>query len=176
MAMDLSRITVRPFKLADADDMLLWAGDDRVTGNTRLDVCVSKEQAIAFIRDECMAQEFKRSICMDDRSIGIIWVIPWLGEDNFKADLGYALGFKYWGKGIATKAVKIVLSQVFNVLPYLKRLQAFTLVENKASQRVLQKVGFQREGMLRKFIYFKGNFEDFLVHSFLSTDEIPPLD
>ncbi|MED6139951.1 hypothetical protein PIB30_088620 [Stylosanthes scabra] len=140
-----------------------------------LDTCVTKEQAVAFVH-ECTAKPFKRSICVDDRSIGMIWVNLWAGDDNFKADLGYAIGFNYWGKGIATKALKIVLSQVFHVFPCLKRLQAFTLVENKASRRVLQKVGFQREGVLRKFFYFKGNFQDFLVHSFLSTDEIPPLD
>ncbi|MED6143029.1 hypothetical protein PIB30_002851 [Stylosanthes scabra] len=175
MAMDLSRITVRPFKLSDLEDMWLWASDDRVTYNTRLDTCVTKEQAVALI-DECITHEFKKSICLDDRSIGIIWVIPWAGDAKFKADLGYAIGFNYWGKGIATKAVKIVLSQAFHVLPYLKRLQAFTLVENKASQRVLQKVGFQREGVLRNFFYAKGNFIDPLVYSFLPTNEIPNLD
>lgn len=111
---------------------------------------------------------------MTVRSIGIVWVLPW-PDGRYKADLGYALGVNYWGKGIATTAVKIVLSQVFYDFPDLHRLQAFTAVENKASQRVLQKVGFQREGMLRGFFYYRGNFVDLCVFSLLSTDEIPPV-
>lgn len=173
MAIELSRITVRPFKPSDADDVLLWAGDDRVTHNTRLETCASREEALAFITDECVSP-LRRSICLDDRSIGIFWVLPW-PDGRYKADLGYALGVNYWGKGIATTAVKIVLSQVFHDFPDLHRLQAFTAVENKASQRVLQKVGFQREGMLRGFFYYRGNFVDLCVFSLLSTDEIPPV-
>ncbi|XP_061338371.1 uncharacterized protein LOC133285197 [Gastrolobium bilobum] len=174
MAIDLSRISIRPFKLSDVDDVFLWAGDDRVTQNTRMETCGSRVEALAFIRDECI-HPLRRSICLDDRSIGIIWVLPWRGDnsDRYKADLGYALGVNYWGHGIATTALKIVLPQVFQDFPHLRRLQAFTLVENKASQRVLEKVGFHREGLLRMFFYSKGNLEDFFVFSFLSTDEIP---
>jgi RimJ/RimL family protein N-acetyltransferase len=45
-------------------------------------------------------------------------------------------------------------------------------VENKASQRVLEKVGFHREGLLRKLFCLKGSIEDFYIFSFLSSDEI----
>jgi RimJ/RimL family protein N-acetyltransferase len=43
---------------------------------------------------------------------------------------------------------------------------------NKASQRVLEKVGFLREGVLRKYTFVKGTVKDLVVFSFLSTDEI----
>ncbi|XP_061338293.1 uncharacterized protein LOC133285135 [Gastrolobium bilobum] len=172
MAIDLSRISIRPFKLSDVDDVLLWAGDDRVTKNARMETCGSRVEALAFIRDEYI-HPLGRSICLDDMSIGIVWVLPWRGDDRYKADLGYALGFNYWGHGIATTALKIVLSQVFQEFPHLRRLQAFTLVENKASQRVLEKVGFHREGLLRMFFNFKGKLDDLFVFSFLSTDGIP---
>ncbi|KAK7340883.1 hypothetical protein VNO77_21600 [Canavalia gladiata] len=171
MAIDPSRVCVRAFKLNDADDVLLWAGDDRVTQNTRLKTCGSKEEVLAFIRDEWIYPLW-RSICLDDRSIGIVWVLPWPGEERYRADLGYALGANYWGQGIATTVVRIVLSQVFHHFPYLKRLQAFSYVHNKASQRVLEKVGFHREGVLRKFFLRNGNLEDLCIHSFLPTDQI----
>jgi RimJ/RimL family protein N-acetyltransferase len=87
--------------------------------------------------------------------------------------MGYAIATKHWGQGITTKAVKIALSQVFKDLPDLVRLQAFVGVEHNASQRVLEKTGFQKEGLLRKYCYVKGKITDLIVYSFLSTDSIP---
>ncbi|KAM1994721.1 hypothetical protein ACFX16_010881 [Malus domestica] len=84
--------------------------------------------------------------------------------------MGYALAARCWGQGITTKAVKIALSQVFKDYPDLVRLQSFVAVENKASQRILEKVGFQREGVLRKYLYLKGDIKDMVVYSFLSSD------
>lgn len=172
MAIDPSRISLRPFKLTDVDDFLLWAGDDQVTQNLRWKTCDSKEEALTFIRDVCIPHPWRRSICIDDRSIGFVSVFPWSGDERCKADIGYAIGVKYWGQGIATNAVKMAVTQVFKDLPHLLRLQAFTDVENKASQRVLEKVGFQKEGLLRKYTYIKGNLKDLVIYSLLSTDHI----
>lgn len=170
MMIDLSRISVRPFKISDVDDFFLWAGDDQVTQNLRWKTCDSKEEALALIRDVCIPHPWRRSICLDDRSIGLVSVFPRSGDDRCRADIGYALAAEHWGQGITTKAVKIAVSQVFKDLPDLLRLQAFTALENKASQRVLEKVGFQREGVLRKYTYLKGNVKDLVIFSFLSTD------
>ncbi|KAM1649355.1 hypothetical protein TB2_010292 [Malus domestica] len=97
-------------------------------------------------------------------------VLSFGGDDRHKADMGYALAARCCGQGITTKAVKIALSQVFKDYPDLVRLQSFVAVENKASQRVLEKVGFQREGVLRKYLYLKGDIKDMVVYSFLSSD------
>ncbi|KAM2895428.1 hypothetical protein FF1_010534 [Malus domestica] len=97
-------------------------------------------------------------------------VLSFGGDDRHKADMGYALAARCWGQGITTKAVKIALSQVFKDYPDLVRLQSFVAVENKASQRILEKVGFQREGVLRKYLYLKGDIKDMVVYSFLSSD------
>jgi RimJ/RimL family protein N-acetyltransferase len=70
-----------------------------------------------------------------------------LGE--FKADVGYALARKFWGKGIATEA----LTQIVNwtlALPDIYRVWALCDVENTASARVLEKVGMKREGIMRR--------------------------
>ncbi|CAG7882056.1 unnamed protein product [Brassica rapa] len=80
-----------------------------------------------------------------------------------------------WGKGIATRAVSIAVPQVFNDLPHVLRLQAFVQTQNKASQRVLEKVGFQREGLLRKYSYLKGEIHDVFVYSLLLSPDLLPL-
>ncbi|CAF1703411.1 hypothetical protein Bca4012_003668 [Brassica carinata] len=173
METDLSRVTLRPFSLTDAHDFLRWASDVRVTGNLRWQTFTSEEEALVFIRDVCLPHPWRRSICIDDRSIGFISVFPETGDDRFKAHIGYGLSHEYWGKGIATRAVSIAVPQVFNDLPHVLRLQAFVQTQNKASQRVLEKVGFQREGLLRKYSYVKGEIHDVFVYSLLSSDLLP---
>ncbi|KAM2046352.1 hypothetical protein TB1_009912 [Malus domestica] len=168
---DLSRIALRPFRLSDADDVLSFGGDDQVTRVLRgFKTLTTKDEALNFIKNVCIPHPWRRSICIDDRSIGFVTMFPGSGDDRHKADMGYALAARYWGQGITAKAVRIALSQVFKDYPDLVRLQSFVAVENKASQRVLEKVGFQREGVLRKYLYLKGDIKDMVVYSFLSSD------
>ncbi|ESW19119.1 hypothetical protein PHAVU_006G098000 [Phaseolus vulgaris] len=175
-SVDLSTIRLRPFKISDVDDFFLWAGDDEVTRNLLWKTCGSKEEALTFIRDVCIPHPWRRSVCHGDCSIGFVSVYPWSGDERHKADIGYAIGSSYWGQGIATKVLQIAVPQVFKDFPNLLRLQAFVDVDNKPSQRVLEKVGFIREGVLRKYTYFKGVLKDFVVYSFLSTEKILPGD
>ncbi|CAN6575535.1 unnamed protein product [Malus baccata var. baccata] len=165
------KIALRPFRLSDADDVLSFGGDDQVTRVLRgFKTLTTKDEALNFIKNVCIPHPWRRSICIDDRSIGFVTMFPGSGDDRHKADMGYALAARYWGQGITTKAVRIALSQVFKDYPDLVRLQSFVAVENKASQRVLEKVGFQREGVLRKYLYLKGDIKDMVVYSFLSSD------
>ena len=168
--MDSGTITLRPFRVSDVDDFILWAGDDQVTRNIRWKTITSKEEALTFIKEVCIPHPFCRSICIDDRSIGFVYVIRGSGADRHKADMGYGVAAKYWGQGIATKNVKMVISEVFKDFPDLVRLQAVAVVENIASQRVLEKAGFTREGLLRKYTFLKGQLKDLVIYSFLSTD------
>lgn len=83
MEIDLSRVTLRPFSLTDAHDFLRWASDVRVTGNLRWQTFTSEEEALVFIRDVCLPHPWRRSICIDDRSIGFISVFPETGDDRY---------------------------------------------------------------------------------------------
>nr|CAN76024.1 hypothetical protein VITISV_027073 [Vitis vinifera] len=148
--MDSGTVTLRPFRVSDVDDFILWAGDDQVTRNIRWKTITSKEEALTFIKEVCIPHPWRRSICIDDRSIGFVSVYRWSGNEICKADIAYGIAAKYWGQGITTKAVKMAVLEVFKDFPDLVRLQAFAAVENKASQRVLEKAGFTKEGLLRK--------------------------
>ncbi|KAL7251759.1 hypothetical protein ACSBR1_013588 [Camellia fascicularis] len=59
---------------------------------------------------------------------------------------------------------------VFVEWPHLERLEALVHVENKGSQRVSEKTGFQREAVLRKYYFQKGRARDVVMFSLLSTD------
>ncbi|GFY85052.1 acyl-CoA N-acyltransferases (NAT) superfamily protein [Actinidia rufa] len=107
-------------------------------------------------------------------AIGSISVTPGSGIGEKRGELGYALTSKYWGKGIVTRAVKIVVGTIFREWPNLERLEALVAAENLGSQRVLEKAGFHKEGVLRKWAFLKGRSRDTLIFSLLSSDS--PLD
>ncbi|KAL5566943.1 hypothetical protein UlMin_030107 [Ulmus minor] len=82
--------------------------------------------------------------CINDHSIGSILIFPRSDEDKYKAHIGYSVVPKYWNQGVATQALKIAVPLVFKDFPGLVRLQALVFVENKGSQRVLEKAGFRK--------------------------------
>ncbi|OVA15509.1 GNAT domain [Macleaya cordata] len=173
--MDMSRITLRPFKLSDIDDFMVWANDDQVIRFTRMKGFTSKEDGLRHLKEVAIPHPWRRSICLDDRSIGFVSIYPGSGEYICKGDIGYAVATQYCGQGIATIAVKMALFSVFLDFPHMERLQALVNSENKASQRVLEKAGFLKEGLMRKYMVFKGKTSDYVSFSFISTDSVPEL-
>lgn len=169
--MDKSRISLRPFELSDAEDFLTWASDDKVTKYLRWNTINSKEEALKYIQEVAIPHPWRRSICLDDRSIGYISIKPESGSDKHRAHVGYAIAADYWGQGIVPIALKIAVSCVFKEFPYLVRLEALVEEENKGSQRVLEKVGFVKDGFLRKYGFNKGEIRDMFIYSLLATDE-----
>ncbi|CAI9775903.1 unnamed protein product [Fraxinus pennsylvanica] len=167
-----SLISLRPFKLSDADDFLKWASDEKGTHYLRWNSIQSKEEALKYIQEVAIPHPWRQSICLDDHSIGYISVRPESGSDRHRAHLGYAVGSNYWGQGIVTKAMKMAIPRVFEKFPYLVRLEALVEEENIGSQRVLEKVGFKKEGFLRKYGFNKGEIRDMFIYSFLLTDKI----
>lgn len=154
-------ITVRPFRLSDADDLLQFAGDEQVTKFIRWETIKTQQEALTFIREVCIPHHWRLSICLNDRSIGFVSVFY---DDGHNADIGHAVAAKYWGRGIATEAVKMAVKQVLSDFPKIVRLQAFTDVENKGSHRVLEKAGFEFEGVLRKYVIVKGRMMDTAIY------------
>ncbi|KZV56271.1 hypothetical protein F511_00268 [Dorcoceras hygrometricum] len=167
-----SEITLRPITLQDADDFMVWATDDRVSHFCVWDTYTCKQQALQFINDFAIPHPWYRVICINNRAVGSISVTPTSDKTEGRAELGYVLAFEHWGKGIVTRAVKMVASNIFKEWPELKRLQALVDVENKGSQRVLEKAGFVREGVLRQYVIRKGRCIDVVVFSILSTESV----
>lgn len=85
---------------------------------------------------------------------------------NKKAEIGYELHPEYWRRGIMFEAANAVLQYGFSQLD-LFRIGAVTYPENVASNRLLQKLGFRQEGLLRGYLYQNGLSHDAIMHSIL---------
>lgn len=104
----------------------------------------------------------------DGEFLGWIGLTRW-NPDYRSASLGYCLGEQAWGHGYATEAAAAVLGWGFAALP-LNRVQAETDTRNLASARVLEKVGFVREGTLREDCIVAGEVSDSWVFGLLRRD------
>ncbi len=83
--------------------------------------------------------------------------------------IGYWSGARFAGQGYMTEALKLVIPFAFNKLS-LHRLEAACIPHNVRSIRLLEKAGFQREGLLRSYLKINGMWQDHLLFSLLESD------
>jgi ribosomal-protein-alanine N-acetyltransferase len=81
-------------------------------------------------------------------------------------EIGYSIIPNERWKGYCTEAVRIAVDYLFLSKPIV-RIQAHTNVKNTASQRVLEKAGFKKEGIVRKRIFIRGDWRDEFLYSIL---------
>ena len=85
------------------------------------------------------------------------------------ASLGYWIGEKYSRNGYMKEALKILIPSLFVDLR-LNRIEAATLEENIASKNLLKKIGFKKEGVLRKYLKINGTWRDHILYGLLEND------
>jgi len=83
--------------------------------------------------------------------------------------IGYWMGEPYAGKGFMSSAVRAVIGYAFDTLQ-LNRLEASCLPHNAASIRLLEKVGFTREGYARRYLCIDGRWQDHLLYGMVRDD------
>ena len=88
------------------------------------------------------------------------------------ATLGYWMGAPYAGKGLMSRAVRAMTGFAFTSLR-LHRIEAACLPHNAASVRLLERVGFKREGFARAYLRINGLWQDHLLYALLETDPLP---
>lgn len=89
------------------------------------------------------------------------------------ATLGYWMGEAYAGRGYMSRAVRTASAFVFSNLR-LHRLEAACLPHNAASMRLLQSVGFKREGYARSYLRINGRWQDHILFALLEHDPVLP--
>lgn len=94
--------------------------------------------------------------------VGTCGYNEWVREYGYRGEIGYELMKRYWGQGIMSEALRAIIAYGFEWMQ-LNRIQAMVTPGNDRSINLLRKLGFQYEGMLREYGYWKGRFWD--LHS-----------
>lgn len=169
MRLQLPLCTIRPWLESDAESLQRNANNPNVSLRLRdrFPFPYEMEQAKTFLGRICQqASPTVWAIEVDGEAAGGIGIEADTDVERVSAEIGYWLGEPYWGRGIATSAVKAVTAEAFKMLD-IQRLYAVTFAEHAASVRVLEKAGYVREGHLRRSAIKHGEIRDqFLFASY----------
>ncbi len=115
-----------------------------------------------------------------------VWIIEASGEpcgwitlvvanwDHGLAEIGYALSTQFHNRGIMAQALSLLLPEIF-LRTTLERVEARCSVDNEASRKVLEKLGFTHEGTLRSYFRLRGKRIDHSLYALLRIDFLPKL-
>lgn len=103
-----------------------------------------------------------------DKLIGMAGFNAW-NRQNHCGEIGYDLAQTYWGWGLMKEALSVMIDFGFQQM-MLNRIEAEVMVDNHQSSRLLEKMGFKREGILRQRGRWKGTFHDLSLYSLLRNE------
>ena len=172
--LETERLTLRRVTQEDASDLLAYLSDVDVMKYYGLESFKSINDALDEI-------SWYNSIF--EKGTGIRWGITLKGQEkiigscgffnrvaqHYRAELGFELSKEHWGKGIASEAIKTVICYGFEQMN-LQRIEALIEPPNIPSQKVVERQGFIREGLLRNYEYTCGKFDDLYMYSLLKQD------
>ena len=156
------QIILRPFQPEDAERVALLCNNKQIFDSLRdyFPHPYSLQDARDFIKG-CQARNpvLNFAITASQEVVGAIGVIPQTDVYTGTAEIGYWLGEPFWGKGIMTEAVRQMVSYGWETLS-LRRIFTGVFDFNKASMRVLEKAGFELEGICKKSVLKNGVIRD----------------
>ncbi len=165
------RIVLRRLKSADAESIWKNVRDREISRFTLIPYPYRRHDAVSFIERAGTAmrtgKEFHLGIeHRETRTIIGVIGLQQCNLDHKRAEIGYWIGKEFWGQGLAAEGVRLMLQFSFSKLR-LHRVYAYVETENDRSVRVLEKVGFSREGLLRGFLRKQGRQQDCFLYSML---------
>ena len=167
MLLDLRDLRIRDWRKDDLDALLRYANNPKIAANLRdqfphpytrragieyLNYVRSTNPALAF------ALEF------GGEAIGGIGFKQGSDISRLSIEMGYWLGEPFWGRGLTTRAVTAASDWAFGNYKVV-RIFATTFAHNVASMRVLEKAGFEREGILRRSAIKNGEILDQVMYA-----------
>jgi len=148
---ETERLILRPHRLEDVGDVFAFAQDPEWSRYLRiLPRPYEREHAEQFIARQLLL----------DRVTHPAWAVTLKGTvigglnltfnfEHRSAEIGYSVARKHWNKGISSEAARAVIDAAFSTHEDLNRVQARADAANVGSQRVMEKIGMVKEGVLR---------------------------
>jgi len=171
--LETERLILRGLTKDDAQSLFNYFSNEEVTRY------YGQEPFIEFQQAEDLVDLFSKNFAAKS---GIRWGIERKGEKGIigtigfhawspihrRAEIGYDIHPDYWRKGYMQEAVTEIVSYGFQNIG-LTRIGAVVFIENEASNyKLLTKIGFQKEGILRDYMYQNGLAHDTFIYSILN--------
>ena len=170
----LERVRLRPVRAGDAPGALSVYGDETTALYLARPALASIEEAEAMIA-KCLegyasgdSMNFVIERNSDSTFIGMCLLFRFEPPSR-RAEIGYTIAREHWSRGYATEAVRGLVDHAFGTLG-LNRLEADIDPRNEASARLLERLGFTREGHLRERWIVKGETSDTIFYGLLRSE------
>jgi [ribosomal protein S5]-alanine N-acetyltransferase len=165
---------LRAIRRSDARDWSNYLSDPEVTRNTSwgaVDVDAIDALVQRIISDYSTGSSCRWAIARSDDDVLIgTCGFSWWSSVHWNAELVYDLSRPYWRRGIMHRAVETILQWAF-ATARLNRVQAVVMTTNQPSIALLERCGFAREGLLRRYRMARGTPADFYMYSRLRAAE-----
>jgi [ribosomal protein S5]-alanine N-acetyltransferase len=172
------RVYLKSLGIEDADAIAQYGNDYQVAYNIgewgTFPHPYQKADALSFIEFATKGYMEGREMHLGIRLVESNALIGVLGLKNIsaknkKAEVGYWIGKDFWKKGYGGEAVSTIVEYGFSKLQ-LHRLEASTFTFNEASVKILEKIGFLREGISRDNVFHKEDFVDNIFFGLLKSE------
>ncbi|MHA6252242.1 GNAT family N-acetyltransferase [Oceanobacillus sp. CAU 1775] len=169
--LETERLILREITQEDAEGIFACFSNDNVTRYYGQDTLKNIDQAEKFVDFFSKNYTEKKGIRWGIEIKGTKGIIGTIGFNAWsikhkRAEIGYEIHPEQWRKGYTLEAVSKAIQYGFGELG-LTRIGAVVFIDNEASNNLLFKVGFQKEGVLRDYMYQNGKAHDTYVYSLL---------
>ncbi|MFH1674688.1 MAG: GNAT family N-acetyltransferase [Pseudomonadota bacterium] len=169
MYLKTNKCIIRSLRDEDAEDLAKYANNRKIWINLR-DIFPHPyyiEDARKFITfASAQVSECNFAIEVDNKAVGTIGLVLGKDVERYSAEIGCWLGEDYWRRGIATVALQAVTDWAIKTYS-LVRVFAVPFARNRASCRVLEKVGYKLEGRLHCSATKDGKVIDQLMYAYV---------
>jgi [ribosomal protein S5]-alanine N-acetyltransferase len=172
--LESERLYYRKLIPGDAKDLFMIRSDDKTMeymDTRKMETILEVDSFISSLLDDFNNKK------------GITWAIIEKSTDTFighfefwnlkpqhcRAEIGYALNHKFWGRGFMTETLKTMIKFGFNELK-LHSIEANVNPNNERSYKLLEKAGFKNEAYFKEDYLFNGIYLDSKIYSLLETD------
>lgn len=172
-----NRLILRQLAMEDAPALFHIWSDCEVTKYLNINAFTHIGQAkemIELLNQLAVEQKAMRwTIVLKETNhpIGSCGYNTWIKEEGYRGEIGYDLDRKYWGQGIMSEALHGLIQFGFSTMG-LNRIEALVEPGNIPSCKLLGKIGFCEEGLLRDYQYNKEKFTDLTMYSLLKREYI----
>jgi len=169
--LETARLILRPYTLDDAPTVARLAGRREIADTTiSIPHPYSEKQARDWIERRSQAKEIVFAVVTkkEHQVVGSVGLRE-IDREHGQAEMGCWIGVYWWGRGYATEATRALLQFGFETLR-LNRIYAHHMIRNRASGRVLEKLGMKKEGVLRERVRKWGVFEDVVLLAILKKE------
>ncbi len=172
--LETKRLTLRQLERTDCDDVYRYASLSQTTRyllwSPHLNLFETKGY-LDYARKNYRTGDFFDWGIVYKQTEAVIGTVGFTTVDfqNNKAEIGYVLSPEYHHMGLASEAVERILRFAFDKVCF-ERLEAHIMEENIPSRKLAEKHGFTLDGIMKKYLFVKGEYKNICIYSLLRED------